>query len=161
MEQLITDSITILKEGDNFNTAHGWMCMADYLCPKQRSNIPLKADEVELIGELATMLKRVKLEDDIILYKGLTQEFDPMIAEKSSFNTLSANLYAALHYGSYIIKVIVPKGSNALYISAWQQGRADVVAREGEELAMALLPGKFTLDEEAQGLCRTYLYTQF
>jgi hypothetical protein len=150
MEKLITDSITILQE-EGIQIAHDWMDIADLICYNQRTDKALRKNEFELLNKLNPMIKRVKLEDDIVLYKGLTVEFDPILAGKQ-YNTLSANLHVALNYGSYIIKVIVPKGSNALNIGV----------RREDDKTVILLPGEFTLIEDPDGnLNRAYLYTQF
>lgn len=158
MEHLISNSVAIFQEGeDNIQLAYGWSDIGELICEKQRLNKPLKENEAKLADEVTAMLKRVKLDNDITLYRGITKEFDPSIAE-IQFNALSPNLDTALTYGSHIIKVIVPKGSNAFYITAWTVINIDV--RESEETEVLLLPGKFTL-HEAEDNCVTYLYKQY
>lgn len=157
MENLISDSFTILQEGDNIQVVYGWMDLGDLLCEKQRSNKPLKENEIELTNKLTSMLKRIKLEDNITLYRGVTKEFDPSIAERQ-FNALSPNLNTAETYGSHIIKVIVPKNANAFYISAWELINTDI--DEQEEKEVLLLPGKFILCGKEDN-SSTYLYNQY
>ena len=155
MENLVTDSVNILKEDDNIQVAYGWMDLGDVICERLRSGQPLKEQELVLADRLTIMLRRVRLDGDITLYRGLTTEFDPIVAGKQ-FNAMSPNLHTAETYGNCIVRIIVPRGSNAFYISAWELLNAEVA--EQEEKEVLLLPGKFTLCREDEGTT-TYLYT--
>lgn len=158
MEQLILDSLTTLKEhDDNIQLVYGWSDIGDLICEKQRTNKTLKENEIKLISDLTVMLKKVKLKDDITLYRGITKDFDPTVAE-IQFNALSPSLDTALTYGSYIIKVRVPKGCNAFYITAWTL--INIVVQEQEETEVLLFPGKFILQSTNEN-CTTYLYKQY
>jgi hypothetical protein len=156
MEHLISNSVAIFREENTIQVAYSWMDIGDLICEKQRSNKPFKEQEMELVNKLETMVKRITLEDNITLYRGTTKEFDPAVAEKQ-FSALSPNLNTAETYGQYLVEVIVPKGTNAFYISAWEL--INTAVEEQEEKEVLLLPGKFTL-REAEGNCATYLYTQ-
>lgn len=142
MERLIADSVNILREGDNIDLIYFWMDAGDLICNKIRTDQPLTETELENLNKLTNLLKSIVLTEDIILYRGLTTEFNPLIGEHQ-FNALSPNLSTAETYGSNIIKVIVPKGTNAFYISAWELIREE--QEEQEEKEVLLLPGRFTL----------------
>lgn len=158
MEQLISDSVTIIKEEDNMQVVYGWMDTGDLICEKQRSNSILKEQELYIINKLTAMLKRIKIEEDIVLYrgrrgtKGVTN-----VVEANQLNALSPNLKTAETYGPFIMKVTVPKGTNAFYISAWELINTEI--GEQEEKEVLLLPGKFTLCGKDNN-CYNYLYTQ-
>jgi len=130
------------------------MDIGDVICEKLRSNESLEERELTLIGKLTNMLKRIKLDEDIILYRGIKDEFDPIMAGKQ-FNAMTPDLKTAKTYGIRILKVIVPKGSNAFYISAWELINTEV--GEQEEKEVLLLPGKFLLCGEEDGIV-TYAY---
>lgn len=68
MENLVTDSAAILEQDNNIQVAYGWMDVGDVICEKLRLNIPLEAKELLLTNKLTTMVKMVKLTDDIVLY---------------------------------------------------------------------------------------------
>ena len=68
MENLVTDSVAILEQDNNIQVAYGWMDVGDVICEKLRLNIPLEAKELLLTNKLTTMVKMVKLTDDIVLY---------------------------------------------------------------------------------------------
>lgn len=154
MDNLIADSVSILKEDDNLEVAYGWMDAGDVICEKLRSGQLLKEQELILTDRLTSMLKTITLDGTITLYRGLTGIFDHIVAGKQ-FNAMSPNLKTAATYGPNVMKIIVPRGSNALYISAWELLNAEV--EEQEEKEVLLLPGKFTLCGEEEGLT-TYLY---
>jgi len=154
MDNLILDSLNVLKEGNNIQYIYSWMDIGDLLCQKQRLNEPLKEHEFNVINNLTIMLKRVIIQENIVLYRGLTKEFDPSTAEKQ-FNALSPNLDTAETYGEYLIKVFVPKGSNAFYVSAWELINTNI--EEQEEKEVLLFPGKFTLHEIDVIVIHTYI----
>ena len=139
MEQLIADSVNILRQGDNIDLIYFWMDVGDLICNKLRTNQLLTETELENVNKLTKLLKSIVLTKDIILYRGLITEFNPLIGEQQ-FNALSPYLNTAETYGSNIIKVIVPKGSHGFYISAWE-----LIREEQEEKEVLLLPGRFTL----------------
>jgi hypothetical protein len=157
MEKFISDSVDILREGDNIQIAYDWNDIGNNICTKQRINKFLNSNEIEVVDKITSIIKRVKLEEDIIVYRGLTKEFDPILAMKQ-LNSLSCNLHAAFFYGSYVIKVKIPKGSNAFYLSAWQSINTKV--RKQDTRYVVLLPGEFILDENEESLCTTYIYKQ-
>ena len=158
MEQLISDSFTILKEEDNMPVVYDWMDIGDVLSAKHRSNSILNEQESYITNKLIAMLKRIKLRDNIILYRGRRNEPTSTIVEANQFTALSPNINTAETYGPYIMKVIVPSGTNAFYISAWELINTDV--GEQEEKEVLLLPGRFTLYEK-EDYWSTYLYTQY
>jgi len=130
------------------------MDLGDVICEKLRSNAPLKEEESLLINKLTIMCKRVKLDNSITLYRGTVEQFDPTMAGKQ-FNGMSHNINTAETYGPYITKIIVPVGSNAFYISAWELINTEVEAQEEKEVL--LLPGSFTLHGKENGIT-TYMY---
>ena len=156
MEKLIINSVNILKEGINIDVIYGWMDLGDVICEKLRSNIPLKAEEVLLINKFDVICNRIKLDNNITLYRGTSEKFNPSVAGKQ-FIAMSPNINTAETYGAYITKVIVPTNRHAFYISAWELINEEIETQEEKEVL--LLPGMFTLYEEENGIT-TYIYEE-
>ena len=155
MQALIINSFNILMENDsNVQTVYDWMDLGDVICEKLRYKAPLTEEEILLIDKLNIICKRIKLDNNIILYRGTKEEFDPIIAGKQ-FNAMSPNIKIAETYGPYITKIIVPLDSNAFYISAWELINAQVEAQDEKEVL--LLPGRFILHMKLNGIT-TYIY---
>lgn len=155
MENLIADSVAILKHNNNIEVAYGWMDVGDVICEKLRLNKPLKEQELVLTNKLSAMIKAITLTDDIVLYRRLTQRFDPIVAGKQ-FNAMSPNVGTDDIYGPFLVKIIVFRGANALYISDWELINTEVGDQEEKEVLLA--PGKFILWEEGEETITTYLY---
>lgn len=156
MEQLISDSVNIIKEGDNLDIIYAWMDIGDVLSEKHRTNNPLSEQELYITNKLNSILESIILKDSIILYRGVTKEFASV--EASQFSALSPNINTAETYGKYTMKVIIPAGSNAFYISAWELVNTEV--EEQEEKEVLILPGRFILCEK-ESLYSTYMYEQY
>lgn len=71
---------------------------------------------------------------------------------------MSPNVGTEHIYRSFLVKVIVFRGSNAFYISAWELINTEVA--EQEEKEVLLVPGRFTLcgEQIEEGEITTYLY---
>lgn len=155
MESLISHSIQLLREGaNNMQTTYAWMDVGDVICEKLRSEISLNQGEASIVCNLTSMCNSITLTDTITLYRGTMEIFDPILAGKQ-LNSMTPNINTARTYGPYITKIIVPKGANAFYISAWEILETRVDAQEEKEVL--LLPGKFTILGETNGIT-TYIY---
>lgn len=154
METLIRHSLNILHNEDNIQVAYDWMDSGDVINEKLRFNRHLRDMECILANKLTDIIKRVELDDYIVLYRGTRETFNPIIAGKQ-FNAMAPNLETAKTYGDHIIKVIVPIGSNAFYISAWELINTQV--EEQEEKEVLLGPGRFVWYGEEDGIT-TYVY---
>lgn len=158
MEQLMTDSVKILKEEDNLQVIYDWMDAGDVISKKQRNNLLINTEYQYIIDELIKIIKMVKLEDNIVLYRGMTNKIGDNIIHANQFSALSPNINTAKTYANNIMEVFVSKGSNAFYISAWEVINTDV--EEQEEKEVLLLPGYFTLYKKYNSYV-TYIYTQY
>ena len=76
----------------------GWI-LRDVICEKLRSGRPLWERELILVGILTNMLKRIELDESIILYRGINDEFDSILAGKQ-FNAMTLDLDTAKTYGT-------------------------------------------------------------
>src|SRR5258708_33730872 len=99
MDKLILDFYNFLINSNNINVVYSWMDIGDLISERQRSDSTLTGREIDIIAKLNSMLKAIKLENDIVLYRGITQEFNPSLAKKQ-FNAFSPNLTTAYNYGS-------------------------------------------------------------
>lgn len=156
MESLIQSSLKILRNADNITAAYGWMDVGDLMSEKLRSGKTLEGEMLLLSNKLADIINNIELEEDIVLYRGINGQFDSSLAEKQ-YNAMSPRLDTAKSYGDYIIKVIVPRGANALYISAWEILNPEV--DENEEKEVVLAPGSFHFLGEEDGIT-IYKYKQ-
>lgn len=162
MDNLISNSTEVIKENDsNLEVIYGWMDIGSNICEKQRSNTPLQSNEIDIVNKLTSMMNQIKLVKDIVLYRGVSEEFDSEITEEQ-FNILSPDLFTAKSYGNgeRVIKIIVPKGSNIFYVSAWLLIDTEVDRSEGNEIEVVLFPGRITLIGK-KDTNPTYLYKQF
>ncbi len=135
---------------------YNWMDLGDVICEKLRSGRPLSEIEFATYNGVGTMVQKIKIDNTIQLYRGLTKPFDALIGEKQ-LNSTSLDLKTAQTYGSYIVKIVVPAGSSAFYLSAWQSLNTQVGLQEEKEVL--LLPGKFTFYGEENGVS-TYIYDE-
>jgi hypothetical protein len=151
MDGLIADSISILKDDPKLlDIIYAWTDIGDLLCEKQRTN-KLTSDWADLIDDLTTLIEKVKTQNEIKVYRGLTIE-PGVVFEAPQFNSVSPSIETAKTYGDYIMTIFIPKDCNAFYISAWEFMNPNVPSQDEKEIILP--PGKFVLKGEY------YMYQQ-
>lgn len=148
MESLIRKSIEILTLTPE-NHLFDWIDLADVITGKLRAGIPLSNKEDIFYTEMSVFCRRIKLDCPLVLYRGLTVAFDPLVAQKQP-NSTSPSLETAKGYGAFVVKVVVPAGSHAFYTSAWQHTTEGI--EEQDEKEVLLLPGLFVSSGEEDGV---------
>jgi len=89
MDRLIGDSSSILHDSkDALEFVYSWMDVGSNLCDKLRVGNLLTEQEKVLCNNLTNLIKKVKLTDDIVLYRGIKGVLDLSIVERQ-FNVLT------------------------------------------------------------------------
>jgi hypothetical protein len=143
MEQLINHSRGVVN-ANNVDTIYDWMDSGDILNYKLRSNLTLTPEESHLQLNLNKLIRLVSLEEDVHLYRGTNNDLLPTI-NAPQFNSLTNSIEIASNYGKSIMHVLVPKGTNALFISVWEELHPSIM--DNEEKEIVLLPGKFVAEQ--------------
>jgi hypothetical protein len=161
MDKLVIDSVNLLIDS-HLQTVYNWMDYGDVLSKKQRNNIRLNKTEEELINNLTDLIKKVKLEDNIILYRGVNIDLSQMalysVMEANQFNAMSPLINTCNTYGTSIMTVKILKGTNLFYISAWEHINTECEPNEEKEIV--LLPGNFIFQGKENNNYN-FLYVQY
>jgi hypothetical protein len=142
MEQLIADSIKLLNS-ETIEIIYAWMDYGDLLNQKLRSNDRLNNIDSELIDNIIKLISQVILTDEIIVYRGLTNS--TLDNNTKQFNSVTPDQATALTYGDHIMKIVIPKGTNIFYISAWEHITTDSIPNDEKEILLP--PGIFNLSD--------------
>ena len=148
MEQLKFDSHhALVTKPDNIEVLYSWMDYGDVLSEKMRNGRLLLATDTSLITNLKSIVSSVMLINDIVLYRGMTCEFNKKdfpfwpIMYANQFTSLSPNINTATDYGGNVMEVLIPRSSHAFYISAWENFNLDI--NPSDEKEILVLPGVF------------------
>lgn len=162
MEALVQDSLATLHINPSaYHLILDWMDYGDVLNDHIRNNSVTQADR-QIIDSLNELLLNVHTQDDIITYRGVrTDRFSQMAIgdsfSASQFSSVSPHLQDALNYGTVIMRIIIPRGTPAFYVSSWEiYANQEDPTREKEIL---LLPGDFIYQGSYDGFYN-FVYTQ-
>jgi len=162
MDQLINDSLKLIKIDDNLNSIYNWMDYGDVLNNKIRSKTSLSGIELNLILKLKNIIKQVTLKENVYLYRGMNMDLTKLtFLNAEQFNSLTDKIETAITYGSSIMYIMVPKGTNAFYVSAWEDLNPNIEKDEEKEKEILLLPGNFIPTSQAEYLYENILIRNF
>lgn len=145
MEKLIKDSINAIKPLDEVkeNLIYTWIIDAICYLPELRDKNYdcISKNFNNTLNYLTYIINHIKTKEDIYFYRGLNDEpVDLIILDTITSITHKKDI--AKDFGDYVIKILIPKGSNAFFISAIDIIKKMKNIKKESEFETLILPGE-------------------
>lgn len=145
MDRLIRDSIKAIKPltEKTEDLIYDWIQRAIIYLPYIREGreryLPKSFKEAYKFVE--NKINNIETREDIIFYRGVNNVPEDVI-ELDTITSITHKKRIAEEFGKYVIKILIPKGSNAFFISAIDYIKNRDNVEEDSEFETLILPGR-------------------